>query len=74
MQICTEYISAVSVTGWQVKMLMGHSTFLSFLRRKALAIFHTAYRFMRSEYQRFGRLWSSCREELTCFVGHHGSH
>ena len=57
------------LSGWQVEMLMGHITFLAFLRRETLAIFHATYRFMRSEYQRFTRLWSSCREELTCFMG-----
>ena len=57
------------LAGWQLEILVGHITVLALLRRETLAIVHATYRFMRSEYQHFSRIWNSCREELACFMG-----
>ena len=38
------------VSGEQLEVIMGHATFFCMPNRKALAIFHTVYRYIRSKY------------------------
>lgn len=63
-----------SVSGKQLEILLGHSTYLSMLRRSALSCFAACYfaacyKYVRAFYDGFGRLWDSVRREIRTFVG-----
>ena len=49
----------------EVEKLLGHASFVALLRRESLAVFASAYAFIRSRYAKRCILWPSVARELT---------
>ncbi len=57
------------VSGEQLEVIMGHFAFFCMLNRKALSIFHTVYKHIRSKHKTYSRLRLTCKDELSTFLG-----
>ena len=62
-------LSAKTLTGSTVNVVIGHATFCSLLARPSMTCFHSVYKYIRRLGPSRGILWDTVREELRAFQG-----
>ena len=68
-QAITGMLQLRAVRGDDLRVLLGHCTYLGLVRRPVLCVFHACYRFVTKMNGESAPLWNSCREELVTFRG-----
>ena len=56
-------------SGRVLEILIGHCTYCGLMNRSLLSVFHSSYKFIRSNYYVHTKLWTSVVSELRAFSG-----